>query len=87
MKGLAFLASLVFPALLTHVSLYGWRRAPVNTVRLCGRQWVTVGLITAPLLGAIIVALAVSRKPTFNPDSEWLVGLGAYGFFGLVSVV
>lgn len=86
MNALALLASLIFPAVLTHVSLYGWRRAPVNTVRLSRRQWATVALITAPCLAAPIVALAVCRQPTFNPDSEWPV-LGVCGLFALVSIV
>ena len=87
MKGLALLGSLIVPAVLTHVSLYGWRRAPVNTVRLNRRQWATVALITAPFLAAIIVALAVCRQSTFNSNSEWPAVLGVCGLVGLLSVV
>ena len=86
MKGLLLLASVVVPGLLTHLSLFGWRRAPVNTVHLNGRQWATVGLIAAPLVTAIALVVAASRKPTFAQNSDWAGVVALCGFVGLASV-
>ncbi len=86
MRGLVLLGSVVIPGLLTHLSLFGWHRAPVNTVHLSGRQWATVGLIAAPLLTAIVLVVAASRKPTFAQDSDWPGVVAMCGFVGLASV-
>jgi hypothetical protein len=86
MRGLVLLASVIIPGCLTHLSLFGWHRAPVNTVHLSPRQWAIVGLIAAPLLTAIVLVVAGSRRPSVAQDSDWPGVVVLCGFVGLASV-
>ncbi len=87
MKVLLLLASVTVPSLITHLSLYGWHKAPANTVSLGARQWGSVALIVTPLgATSILLMFARSRQLMFPPDSDWPGVLLMCCLLGLVSV-
>jgi len=46
----------------THLALYGWRPAPVQSVRLSKRQWLIYLAIILPLI-LVIISLLLFRQP------------------------
>lgn len=71
----------------THVALYGWQSAPVNSVRLSKRQWFTYFGIILPLV-LIIAALFFFRQvmlDRFGSQNVQSVLVGA--ILGLVASI
>lgn len=59
------LAAIFIWGIVTHVALYGWQPAPVGSVRLSKRHWLTYVAIILPL-ALTIAALFVFRQPALD---------------------
>jgi len=56
----------------THIALYGWQPAPVGSVRLSRRQWLTYVAMILPLL-VVIGALVLFRGALLDRFGEQMV--------------
>lgn len=67
--GLVATVAVMFWGVATHVVLYGWQPAPVGSVRLSRRQWLTyVAIILPPIL--VIGALVFFRLALLDRFGE-----------------
>lgn len=75
------LIALLMWGAMTHVFLYGFRRAPVNIVVFTRRQWLAVaivgGLPAFGLAAVLVYALAFghAREPWISSAVGWCFGL------------